>query len=289
MSSVIKKLKVDFSDNENRKMKVMVESYDSAMEVVNDCRKREITDSRFEDKSRGSFGSWEGVRSYDEALEYLYNGYQPTVEKLRTAVKSKLVGEGKRMSFSNNLVGHAPVVPLAMMGVPNCMIDMKMKPIKAKVIDVYYDVTCSSGTDSDDIIKNGQKLLGAILDLEKQGYRFNLYAVQTYSEMDDADVLTVKLKSSNQPLDLRRMSFPLTHTAFFRVIGFDWYSRTPKAKYRSGYGCALAYTLTKNQMDEFAHQVWGNNAVLIAGKEIMRKDEEYIKEVLLYGSNNSRN
>lgn len=263
----------------NKKRSVNVEFYDSAMDVYEDCKKRTITDSSFDDKSKASFGSWEGVKTYDEALKYLRNGYQPTVNKLREKLKMQDPGQ-KRISFTNNIVGSAPIVPLALKGVPNCMIDTRMKQIKCKVIDVYYDMTCSCGTDSDDIIKNGQKMLGAILDLEHQGYRINLYAVQSYNDSNSSDILAVKIKSSSQPLDLKRMSFPLTHTAFFRVIGFDWYSRFPKGKYRSGYGRALGYELNDREMKEFASKMFGDNAIYIAGSKVLSRDEEYIKEVL---------
>ena len=263
----------------NKKRSVNVEFYDSAMDVYEDCKKRTITDSCFNDKSKENFGSWEGVKTYDEALTFLRNGYQPTVNKLREKLKVKDPGQ-KRISFTNNIVGSAPIVPLAMKGVPNCMIDTRMKQIKCKVIDVYYDMTCSCGTDSDDIIANGQKMLGAILDLEHQGYRINLYAVQSYNDGSSSDILAVKIKSSSQPLDLKRMSFPLTHTAFFRVIGFDWYSRFPKGKYRGGYGRALGYELNDREMKEFASKMFGDNAIYIAGSNILKRDEGYIKEVL---------
>lgn len=271
-----------------REIEVMIESYRSAGEVVDDCKSRPITDGRFDDKSKARFGSWEGVKSYEQALDYMKNGYQPTVEKLKERIKAMKMGEGKRISFKNNIVGAVPVVPLALQGVPNNMVDMRMKTIKCKVIDVYYDITCSAMTDSDDIIKNGQKLLGAILELEQQGYKFNLYAVQCYSEETDADMLVVKMKSSDQPLDLKRMSFPLTHTAFFRVIGFDWYSKSPKAKYRGGYGRGIAYSLSVEELNDFARQLFGNNALYIAGKNIMYENEEYIKEVFQNVGNGKR-
>ena len=264
-----------------KNMKAVVESYMSAWEVVKDCRERTITDDAFDDKSKEKFGTWEGVKTYDEALGYLENGYQPTVDKLKEKIRDLgRMGTQKRMRPVVNVAGGAPIVPLALMGVPKNMIDTKIKPIKCKVIDVYYDVTCSSYTDSSEIIANGQKMLGAIMELERQGYKFNLYAVQSYSDSSSVDMLVVKVKSSNQPLDLKRMSFPLTHTAFFRIIGFDWYSRCPKAHYRSGYGRGLAYTLNNNQLKEFAKDAFGDNALYMAGKDIMFEDEKYIKEVL---------
>lgn len=263
-----------------RNMKTVVERYNSAMEVVKDIRSRNITDSRFDDKSKKEFDSWEGVKTYEEALDLLENGYQPTVAKLKEKMRDVgKVGYQKRMRTENSVVGGSVVVPLAMMGVPKSMLDTKIKPIKCKVIDVYYDMTCSCGTSSRTIIENGQKLLGAILEMEKLGYKFNLYAVQGYNDSDSSDMLVVKIKSSNQPLDLKRMSFSLTHTAFFRVIGFDWYSRCPKAHYRSGYGRALAYIMSDSEMNEFAKKVLGENALYISGANIKDKDEQYLKGV----------
>ena len=276
MSTIIeRKIKVRGDKN----YKIELELYNSAVEVYEDCKSRKITDHSFKDMARESMGSFQGVKNYEEALGYLRNGYQPTVERLREKLNIKDPGQ-KRISFTNNVVGAAPVVPLALKGVPNCMIDTKMKQIKCKVIDVYYDMTCSCGTESEDIIKNGQKLLGAILDLEHQGYRFNIYALQTYSNSSGADILAVKIKSSNQPLDLKRMSFPLTHTAFFRVIGFDWYSKFPKGTYRSCYGHALGYEFNKSECNKIIEEIFGTNAILIIGKDILHEGEEHIREVL---------
>lgn len=275
MSTVIEK-KIKTS---RHNMEVRAEFYESAMDVYSDCSRRKITDSSFHDMAHKSMGSFEGVESYDEALQFLRNGYQPTVAALKEKMSVKDRSQ-KRISFQNNIVGGTPIVPLALRGVPNCMVDMKMKPIKCKVIDVYYDMTCSCGTDSDDIIRNGQKMLGAILDLEHQGYRFNLYAIQTYSDTRSVDLLAVKIKSSNQPLDLRRMSFPLTHTAFFRVIGFDWYSKFPKGKYRLAYGHGLGYEMKGSEIKEFSSKMFGDNAIYFAVRNILDQSEEYIKEVL---------
>ncbi|HCJ37869.1 MAG TPA: hypothetical protein DHV37_06030 [Erysipelotrichaceae bacterium] len=286
MSTLYNKI---ISTSSHKKYKVNVERYESALEVVKHCKERPITDDYFDDKSKKTFGEWEGVKTYEEALDYLKNGYQPTVDRLKETVKANKMGDGKRIKFENNVYGFSPVVPLALMGVPNSMINMTMKPIKCKVVDVYYDMTCSCGTSSGTIIKNGQKLLAAIMSLEQQGYKFNLFAVQSYSGSADADMLIVKIKSSSNPIDLKRMSFPLTHTAFFRVIGFDWYSRTPHGKFRCGYGHALSYEFNSSEMNDFAKQMFGNNALFLRGTDIKDNGEEHIKEVLIENEKNNKN
>ena len=279
--SVLTELKLKVG--KRREMNFVIERYESAMIVVNDCKSRKITDPDFDNISekKGISKSWEGVNSYNEALEYMSNGYQPTVEALKDKLKFTAAGDGKRMSFQNNIVGYNPIVPLAMMGVPNCMIDTKIKPIKCKVIDVYYDMTQSCGTSPKTIIESGQKLLGVITELEHQGYRFNLYAVQSYSDDEGADLLVVKVKSSNQPIDLKRISFPLTHVAFFRVIGFDWYSKCPKAKYRTAYGHALSFEFNKDELKDFSDKAFGSNSIYISGRMLNENPEDYIKEVLV--------
>lgn len=267
--------------------KIMCEQYNSAAEVVADCRTRKITDRSFDDMNDGSLGGhseeWCGVKSYDEALEYLEKGYQPVVDQLKSAIKADLTGKGKRISFHNDIVGYAPIVPLAIMGVPNAMVNSHMKTIKAKVIDVYYDGTFSGGVSSDTIIKTGQKVISVILQLEQQGYRFNLYQVQSYSNSSNCDMMIVKLKDAAQPIDLKRISFPLTHTAFLRVIGFDWYSKTPKGTYREGYGHAVWYeNRIRNKLLEMFKEMFGSNAVYISGTNILNegdKGEKYLKEV----------
>lgn len=262
-----------------------VEVFDSANEVVEVSARRQMTSSEFHDMTDPSQvdKKWSGVGSLDEALELMRNGYQPTVDKMKTGIKANVQGQGKRISFFNDVVGYAPIVPLALQGVPTSMMNSYMKPIKAKVLNVYYDMTASWSVDKEDIIKAGQKLLAAIMELEMQGYKFNLYAIQTYWG-NGADMLCTKIKSSNTPLDLKRISFPLTHTAYFRVIGFDWYSKTPKGKYRSGYGCALGYEFDEETMQKGFSEIFGKNCVVFSCSKILKKDTEHFKTVIVDSS-----
>ena len=270
----------------------VIENYNSTADVVKDCKTRQITDSRFNNMQDGTLGghskSWCGVDNYEQALKFLEEGYQPTVEKLKAGIKANLQGNGKRISFHNDIVGYAPIVPLAILGVPSSMINSKMKPIKAKVIDVYYNMTAGSFVDSDDIINAGVKMLSTIVALEQQGYRFNLYAVQNYYSNKKCYMLKVKVKDAMQPVDLKRISFPLTHTGFFRVIGFDWYSKCPEAKYLSAYGHSLDYDYDNEDMQKATKEMFGKNSVWFGCVKIMEKNEEYIKEVLINAGNQKR-
>lgn len=271
---------IEFSNR--HKLDARVEFYTCADEVVEDCRHRTTHISGYEvkDSRISSEPSFFGVKSYDEALSLLRNGYQAPVEEFREELKAELK-DGPRFSFGNEIQGFAPVVPLALKCVPNCMINMHTKPIKTKVLDVYYDMTANCGTEVEEFLKAGKALLGAIIELEKAGYRFNLFAVQSYygESRNTADFLCVKIKSSNKPLDLKRMSFPLTHTAFFRVIGFDWQGKSPITRdLGSGRGQDLGRHYNGAQLNKIAVDLFGNNACYIACSNII--DSDYDREAL---------
>ena len=267
----------------------MIESYNSTADVVKDCKVRSITNSSFDDmQKKGKVEnnkSWYGVDSYEQALQFLEEGYQPTVEKLKAGIKANLQGNGKRISFHNDIVGYAPIVPLAILGVPNSMINSRMKPIKAKVIDVYYDMTATCNVSSRSIIDAGVKMLSAIIALEQQGYRFNLYSMQVYYSDRKSYTLKIKVKDAMQPIDLKRISFPLTHTGFFRVIGFDWYSKCPEAKYMWGYGHDIERDFSNERVQKMAKELFGDNAVWFSCSEIVKNNEDYVKEILVNAGN----
>lgn len=263
------------STKNHSRFDVRIEEYNSAFEVAEDCKTRKITSGGFRDvrdsDNYGGEDSWNGCASYDEALDLLKNGYIKQVEKIKQEIAKTVHGQSKRIKFDNDIVGYAPIVPLAILGVPNSMINSTMKPIKAKVLDVYYDMTCSCATDSKDIIDVGIEFLKTIASMEMQGYRIKLTAIQSYTNSSYATILKVNLKSANQPLDLKRVSFPTMHTAFFRVIGFDWYSKTPHGVYLNGYGHNIKHEFDdKEEFTDLKTKLFGNNVVYVAAKDLIK-------------------
>ena len=158
-----------------------------------------------------------------------------------------------------------------------------MKPIKSKVLDVYYDMTCNCDITPEEMIRAGQAFLGTVIELEKQGYRFNLYGLQSYGTKWDGtyDLLCIKIKSSDRPIDLKRISFPLTHPAFFRVIGFDWEGKSPITRdIGTGRGRAMGYEFSKNELRQIAKEMYGDNACYVSCSKVIssRFDKESLKE-----------
>ena len=169
-------------------------------------------------------------------------------------------------------------------GLPKSMVNNVIKPIKIKVIDLYYDMTASCMTESDEIIDAGEKMLGVILAMEAAGYRFNLYTTQNYYDSGNGcDMVCVKVKSANQPFDLKRMSFPVAHTAFFRGIGFEWYSKFPIGRYRFGYGHSIFRDKEREEVQEEYRRLFGDNIFCFSATDIIKEGDEadeYIRRIL---------
>lgn len=279
------------------KIRANIEIFDSAFEMADTCKKRTITDSNFHDMRTDKINkSWHGVNNYSEAIGLLENGWQEQMDKVKkdfgTVVQR---ADGKRISFTNDVVGFSPIVPLALKGVPNCMINQTMKKIKAKVVNIVYDMSASSSTSPQQMSDNLVKLMKIVVSLELKGYRIGLTAMQSYSDRCtgakhniNSDMAFVKVKTPNQPLDVKRAMFPLGHPAMFRVIGFDWYSKFPKGKHRWGYGTPLGLMTEPARMTEFVKKALGKEYIYISSSVITNSSDKHIEEQITGGKKNEK-
>lgn len=269
-----------------KRFRFNVEEYNSAMEVVDVIKKREITEwwrsEAITEATVANRKGFYGVKTLGEAYDLLKNGWTQEVERMNAALKQvQTVDLPKRVAFRNDVVGFAPVVPLAIMNVPNSMINNATKQIKSKVVKIFYSMGDSWCTSTETFLERGKKIMEAVIMLERSGYRCELYSAQFYTDRSNnmADVLVVKVKEANQPLDIKRVMFPFTHPAMFRVIGFSWEDRCPSAKYMSGRGSPF-HTVGKHK--EMFKEAFGDEYVYIDCK-IADKGVEEIKEAITGG------
>lgn len=278
---MIKNYEITRTTKKGKEYTFVVEEFSSAYELVDTNLRRPVTpqweDDRFEASRVPKEKDFFGVSSRDEAYELLRDGWTQELESMNIAMKKiATVTAPKRSAFKNDVVGFAPVVPLAMMNVPNSMLNTNVKPVKSKVIKIIYDVTDGCGTKAETFIKRGKKIMEAIVTLERSGYRCELYAFQSYFDERKAECLMVKVKESNQPLDVKRMMFPLTHPAFFRVIGFEWEDRFPPARHLWGRGKAFHYN---SDHEEVAKLMFGEETVFLDAEDADMGMDEIAKKL----------
>lgn len=257
------------------------EVFSSMAELVETCKTRPIKDNDFQDMAKKSYGSFEGVGSYAEALDLLRNGWDKYLQATKRAINDvgKCLYE-KRLSFTQGVEGFMPIVPLALNRVPNAMVTAYYKPMKTRVVRLYFDCGLSAGYDEEEFVRNGQNLLKVVTKLEQQGYRVELNVCNCYAGSNDKVKMVVQnVKPASQLLDLKRVSFPLMHPAMLRVFGFDWYSKFPNTEYFGGYGKPL-YNKYGESTGKIYKELFGDSSVCLAGAEIVEMDEKEIEDLI---------
>lgn len=264
--------------------KYNIEEFASVLELANANKTREVTKEWERCKlDKNDIGSWEGVSSYDEAYDLLANGWESETKKLASLVdKITKTGTRAKTSFVNNVHGFTPNVPLAIMNVPTSMIDVQRTQIKSKVINIIYDSSASSSESSESMLKAGLNMINTIINLEMSGYRVNLKVIDCYCDRTSIDCCLVNVKNANQSLNLKKMMFPIAHSAWLRVIGFDWEDKSPIVDFKGysrGHPYYVALRNGEAKKDDFK-KIFGDTTFYLNYKDAIEGTEN-IEKILL--------
>lgn len=181
------------------------------------------------------------------------------------------------------MVGFAPIVPNALLGLPNSMISTRYRNIKGKVVDFMVGTGISCGATAQQMQEGGKKILETVVKLEKRGYRVRLTTIDTFCAGNEGDVLILCVKSENEPLTLSRITFPMMTSAMLRVMGFRWYTSSPHTKYYSGYGHPWYHDFKEQDRLDIMREFLGrpnSNAVYVELNSVIQRGEEYLTKCL---------
>ena len=184
--------------------------------------------------------------TYQDSVALIERGFSEGLDKM-------LNNHGERISFkarssralpASSPVGYAPIVPNAILGLPNSMMSKKIVQMKTKVMSIWYDMGASCGVHSQTILTAGRHMLELIDLLEKQGYRVELNVCAFMCANKEICSSVVKVKTDKQPMNPLKIAYPILHASFLRRQGFKWLETCPKVTDRSltdGYGTPLKY------------------------------------------------
>ena len=227
-------------------LNIIKEHFKSISEMLSTIEARpnnEIMERKHESRNEGK--DFTGTESWEEALELFRNGYTEVLPQIKKGVAAnmKRTEARPRRTIENNVVGYAPNVPNAIMGLPNSMILTRTVPQKTKTVSLVIDITENAGTRAKEFIENGIAVLGVVNTLELAGYRVNLKVAFYVAEKGrDRAFGTVSVKDYREHLDLQKLCFPLANPSMFRRFGFKWCETVPGLKERDwsfGYGSHL--------------------------------------------------
>lgn len=268
-------------------MKIIQEEFKSLRELVNVIEERPVN-KIFADKELSSEeGSYNFTKtnSYEEARELMLGGYKDIVNEIGAGVYKSTADHRdlyNRRRVSTGVVGYAPHVPNAILGLPNSMIYMKNEPVKVKTLDICYDACENAKIDADDFIKAGKVILQIINSMEMEGIRVKL-RVAFYCGVDSSIgplehvFATVKLKDYRDQIDIAKMCFPFAHPSMLRRIGFKWMETQPDVE---SIQWAFGYGSNRDPDEELKKKILNPKEKLVTLKNIKNHnfDVEEIKE-----------
>lgn len=190
-------------------------------------------------------GGWAGTETFEEAMDLFNNGWTEKVEEIRKGLVQFEKAQERNVSYQKNrpatsVVGFAPHVPNAILGLPNSMIMTERTPMKAKAVRIIYNMSMNCGTDAKDILNAGLVVLKIAYSMELKGYRVRIDALpfSAHKSREDAACI-VCVKDWRQHIDIKKVAFPIANPAMFRRLGFRWLETTPNLTdtgYQGGYG-----------------------------------------------------
>lgn len=248
--------------------KYIIEEFDNVSELLDKSNTRPIN---FDEDRYGD--------SFEKAKEMLKYGCDEKIDFMKEAINPKLNGAINKITFVNDVVGFAPIVPNAIKGIPQAMINNVKRPVKSKIINIVFNAGTPWFVEENEVFAYGQKVLNKIINLEMQGFRVKLYSLLTFNTRDDSNnysyFLKLLIKRENQPLDVKRIIFPMLKDKMQRQIAFDWYRKLPGALELAGYGKELT-TFSESERKTLLNPISEKNTYYICYNDDL---DEIFKDV----------
>lgn len=230
-------------------------------------------------------GKEKGIYNWKDIADACEGKKCKNIEVFKNAINIK----SYRMPKSKTVLyveGHTPCVPFAIQGFPFDMYSTKIKRSSQKTINIVIDQGVHCGIKAEEILKANEKITSAIIRLEaKEGIRCGIttYVSAVYKFDGEMCIMSTVLKRPQDHLDIKRLVFPLSSAAYFRVVGFNWWNVTPECYIDPCYGYPVSSTFGQDGKDQIAVIATGDpNSVNISTYDFLNMSEdeivEYVKE-----------
>lgn len=212
------------------------------LKAFNDYLNAGTLQPAFSERSRTADERFTGTASYEDAERKMMMGDSDLQKKIEEAgvytTRLKIQKQVQRRQTYSSVVGALPNVPAYISGAPNSMIAQRLVKTKKKVLNIGYSLTANGGVDKESIINASANIISALLCIEANGVRVNLFTLFC-AKMDSHLVgLSLKVKDASRKNDTLRMSYQLAHSSFLRRQCFRWEEVTENIPecFASGYG-----------------------------------------------------
>ena len=206
---------------------LVFESFPTTHEFLRAVMSRPQNNKTHDNRGREGKNDFCGGLSWDESIDALWNGLPETCKAMQSDLRNfrenGINNLGNKSVPRNYYYGSRPNIPAALAGKPKSMRQRQRQPQKVKTIRIVYDQCQNANTSAMTLKQSGTAVLCLVYALEKSGYRVKFDLLPFASqEINECAISLINLKDFRQPLDLLKLSFPITHPAMFRRFGFTW-------------------------------------------------------------------
>ncbi len=202
-------------------------------------------------RDAGTNGGFNECESYDEAIKLARYGWKEGVKNFKPVmarIADRLGHLVDKEHMIHDIVGEFPDVSAYLMGSPESMIrlDRRQAPGKGRIVRVVYNCSCSGGVDKKVITARGSVACAMIDAIAGAGYQVELVMSEWAKPGSSGKAVgsVFPLKRSDEPLNLERIAFCLSHPDMLRRMVFavqETYPQEIRKKYgfsesRGGYG-----------------------------------------------------
>lgn len=219
-------------------------------------------DSRSSQSIRVSGDTWQGTRTFDEAIELAKLGWPQKAREIAAQARPLfplLSSEIEREEVILDVEGTGLDVARFVEGEPECFTRLSKRnaigTYGKKLLRILVNVGVNATVESDRITARGSAVVLLAQCLEIAGHRTEIVIGERAENNKYATEMYATVKRMDQPMDLPRLAFALAHTACFRRLGFSVMESAPHEALESvgiysggGYGHASTVS-DKNKCD----------------------------------------
>lgn len=171
--------------------------------------------------SRNGTQGFTHTKTFNDALALARNGWREGSNKINSLANvliDRVSSMIETQTINYDVTGIDFDVAMVLQGIPECWSNFEtIEGSSNRMIRLVFNCFVSAAIDPDVIIAKGATICALIIVLETYGIRVELDLV---SATDNA-LITARVKNTDQPLDVDRLSFALTHPSMFRRIIFS--------------------------------------------------------------------
>lgn len=213
----------------------------------------------FKEKFKSSYGTYNftQTKTYEEAEDLLLHGWEDMAKKLNTKLQRMNVSKQTKQKTVYDVCGYQCSVPRYLQGIPTSMINKQTIKQKQKVLNIYKSISYTWKVSTKTIIDESVKVLHCVNELEKQGYRINLFIIVALQSRDRNNIILVKIKDASQKMNVKQVAFPLVHPSMLRRMIFRVIEIAEEYNHRFVHGYGMPFdirgykNIVKNLKDSY--------------------------------------